>query len=66
MHHHSLSHGERGAELLLAHCAALTPPEDPRRSAFVRLEETLGNDLARMLVGALAARRRERATFAPV
>jgi hypothetical protein len=50
----SLSHGERGYELLLA---ALTEVEDSRPPAFRRLEQAVGGELARMLVGALAARR---------
>ena len=56
----SLPQGERGAELLLEHCVALTDIADLRPSAFDRLEEALGGDLARLLVGALASRRRER------
>ena len=66
MHHHSFLQGERGAELLLEHCAALTRTDDPHRSAFVRLEQALGNDLARMLVDALGASRRERAVLGPI
>jgi hypothetical protein len=46
--------GERGYELLLV---ALTEVEDSRPPAFRRLEQAVGGDLARMLVGALAARR---------
>ena len=66
MHHRSLPQGERGAELLLEHCAALARLEEYRPSAFLRLEEALGNELARLLVGALAARRAERTAFALV
>jgi hypothetical protein len=66
MHHSSLPQGERGAELLLEHCAALTRTDDLHPSAFLRLEEALGNELARMLVDALAARSRGRAAFALV
>ena len=51
--------GERGYELLLA---ALTEVEDSRPPAFRRLEQAVGGDLARMLVGALAARRGGRGT----
>jgi hypothetical protein len=47
--------GERGSDLLLRHCDALTDAERP--SAYARLEELVGKDLARMLVGALAPRR---------
>ena len=50
----SLSHGERGYELLLA---ALTEVEDSRPPAFRRLEQAVGGELARLLVGALATRR---------
>jgi hypothetical protein len=64
MNDRSLPQGERGAELLLEHCVALTRMHDPRPSAFVRLEEALGNELARLLVGALAARPGVRAALA--
>jgi hypothetical protein len=47
--------GERGYELLLEH--VLSPPDDSRPPAFLRLEQELGGELARLLVGALAARR---------
>jgi phage FluMu protein gp41 len=47
--------GERGSDLLLRHCDALTNVERPR--AYERLEELVGDDLARMLVTALAPRR---------
>jgi hypothetical protein len=51
--------GGRGAQLLLVHCDALTGVEDA--TAYERLEEQVGHDLARMLVAALARRRvRER------
>ena len=66
MHHRSLPQGERGAELLLEHCVALTRSDDLRPSAFLRLEEELGNEFARRLVDALAARRGERSAFALV
>jgi hypothetical protein len=61
MHDRSLPQGERGAELLLEHCTALTRVPDSRPPAFHRLEQELGNDLARRLVVALASRRSERA-----
>jgi hypothetical protein len=54
MLHRSQLHGERGYALLLA---ALTEVEDSRPPAFRRLEQAVGGELARMLVGALAARR---------
>jgi len=54
MLHRSQPQGGRGYELLLA---ALTEVEDSRPPAFRRLEQAVGGELARMLVGALAARR---------
>jgi len=56
MYDSSLPQGERGAELLLEHCAALTHVADRRPPAFVRLEQAVGGDLARLLVVALAQR----------
>ena len=52
--------GGRGADLLLTHCTALTGTDAARLPAFMRLEQQLGGELARMLVVALAGRRRER------
>ena len=49
------STGERGLDLLLRHCDALTDVDRP--PAYARLEEQVGEDLARMLVGALSPRR---------
>jgi hypothetical protein len=49
--HRALS--ERGAVLLLEHCAALDPRDDARPRAYTRLEEALGDRLARLLLGAL-------------
>jgi hypothetical protein len=49
------STGERGSDLLLRHCESLTEVERP--SPYARLEELVGEELARMLVGALARRR---------
>jgi hypothetical protein len=57
MYDASLPQGERGYELLLEHCTVLDLPADPRPPAFLRLEQELGGELARLLVGALAARR---------
>ena len=54
MTHHSLPQGERGFELLRA---ALTEVDDFRPPAFRRLEQAVGGELARMLVGALRPRR---------
>jgi hypothetical protein len=66
MHEPSLPQGERGSDLLLQHCTALNLAAIPRPSAFVRLEQALGGELARLLVGALASRRGERAGIVPV
>jgi hypothetical protein len=44
---------ERGALLLLEHCAALDPRDAARPGAYTRLEEALGDRLARLLLGAL-------------
>ena len=52
--------GERGFELLLEHCAALTRVSSARTPAFERLEEALGGDLTRLLVVALARHRAAR------
>jgi hypothetical protein len=46
--------GERGYELLRA---VLNEVNDSRPPAFRRLEQAVGGELARLLVGALAARR---------
>ena len=56
----SLPQGERGYELLLEHCTALTYAAVPRPPAFHRLERELGGELARRLVVALATRRVQR------
>lgn len=51
-----------GTPRLLQHIEALTTNVDViRPSAYHRLEASVGNDLARMLVGALAGRPRTRA-----
>jgi hypothetical protein len=59
----SLPQSERGVELLLEHCAALAGADEPRPSAFNRLEQALGGDLARLLVGALGKHRSARPAF---
>jgi hypothetical protein len=56
----SFPQGERGYELLLEHCAALTRDASGRAPAFERLEEVLGGELARLLLVALARRRAAR------
>ena len=58
----SSSHGERGYELLLEHCAALTRVSSARTPAFERLEAALGGELTRLLLVALARRRAARVT----
>ncbi len=60
MKHRSLPQGERGYELLRA---ALSEVEDLRPPAFRRLEQALGGELARLLVGALAQRRPRATVF---
>ena len=60
MHDPSLPQGERGYELLLEHCAALTRADSARTPAFERLEQALGGDLTRLLVVALARHRAAR------
>jgi hypothetical protein len=59
MKYRSLAQDERGYELLRA---VLTEVDDSRPLAFRRLEQAVGGELARMLVGALAARRGGRET----
>jgi hypothetical protein len=56
----SLPQGERGYELLLEHCVALTKDASRRAPAFERLEEVLGGELARLLLVALAKQRAAR------
>jgi hypothetical protein len=52
-------HGGRGPDLLLQHCTALTDAVE-RPPAYRRLEQLVGDDLARMLVLALAGPARDR------
>jgi hypothetical protein len=49
----------RGSRLLLQHCDALTD-DAAREPGLVRLEQLVGDELARMLVAALAGPGRER------
>jgi hypothetical protein len=44
---------ERGSELIFEHFAALDRLDTARASARARLEASLGDDLTRLLVGAL-------------
>jgi len=62
MYDASSPQGERGSALLLEHCAALTRVSSARTPAFERLEQTLGDELTRLLVVALARRRAARVT----
>jgi hypothetical protein len=50
---HDMRAHERGSGLILEHCAALDRLEIARASARSRLEAALGDDLTRLLVGAL-------------
>jgi len=59
----SLTQSERGYELLLEHCAALTQDYSGRAPAFERLERVLGGELARLLLVALARQRAARVTI---
>ena len=51
-------HSDRGSRLLWEHCTALTRVGEDRPDAFGRLERAVGGDLARLLVVALAGRKR--------
>ena len=51
---------QRGAALLLEHCAALGRLGHPRRPPLARLEAVLGPELAHVLVHGLAGRPRPR------
>jgi hypothetical protein len=52
--HHAAAGSARGDALLLHHCLGIGG--EPRPPARERLERALGDDLARLLVGALAPR----------
>jgi hypothetical protein len=54
----------RGQALLLAHCRVLGEPERFRPPAFRRLEQAVGDDLARLLVTALSGRHQGRTQLA--
>jgi hypothetical protein len=43
-----------GTDLILRHCAVLNLLDDARPSAAVRLQQALGDELAQLLVFALA------------
>jgi hypothetical protein len=53
---------QRGAWLLLAHCAAVF---DERESAYARLEHELGDRLTRLLVFALCSPQGRRGSSSP-
>jgi hypothetical protein len=55
-------HPHRGVELLLVHCA---PFSHERTSAYVRLEQALGGELARLLVFALVGPQGRRGSSSP-
>jgi hypothetical protein len=59
---HETPHTQRGAGLLLVHCATVA---DERPSAYTRLEQQLGGDLARLLVFALAGPQGRRGSSSP-
>jgi hypothetical protein len=53
---------QRGASLLLIHCAAVT---DERPTAYSRLEDELGGELAHLLVFALVGPQGRRGSSSP-
>jgi hypothetical protein len=55
-------HTSRGAGLLLVHCAVVS---ENRQSAYTRLEQALGGELARLLVFALAGGQGRRGSSSP-
>ena len=55
-------HTQRGSSLLLVHCAAVT---DERPTAYMRLEDELGGELARLLVFALVGPQGRRGSSSP-
>jgi hypothetical protein len=57
-----MPHTARGAGLLLVHCATVV---DERPSAYTRLEQQLGGELARLLVFALAGPQGRRGSSSP-
>ena len=60
--HGYCSNGIRGSELLLAHCGAFA---GERESAYERLEDEVGGDLARLLVFALSGDHGRRGSSSP-
>jgi hypothetical protein len=53
---------QRGSALLLVHCAAVT---DERPTAYTRLTDKIGGELARLLVFALAGPQGRRGSSSP-
>jgi hypothetical protein len=53
-------HPTRGLSLILEHCARLNTFEQGRPSAALRLEQLVGDELARRLLAALAGDHRSR------
>lgn len=58
----AVSRDTRAAELLLAHCAAVSQASEPqsRRPVFDRLRDILGADLTRLLLFGLTGAQRAR------
>jgi hypothetical protein len=48
----------KGLSLILEHCARLNSYEQGRPSALIRLEQLVGDDMARLLMNGLAGDRR--------
>ena len=59
------SRDSKAVDLLLAHCAAMSQAERPRRPVFERLREKIGAKLARLLVSALSGSQRDRSAGRP-
>ena len=51
---------DRGLTLILEHCARLNSDEDARPPAVARLDQSLGEELARLLLRSLAGDHRGR------
>ena len=56
-------HTSRGLALILEHCARLNSFEHARPSAVIRLQQAIGDELARLLLTALAGDHSARARF---
>ena len=52
--------GSRGLTLILEHCARLNSDEDARPAAVARLRQSIGEELARLLLRSLAGDHRSR------